>query len=335
MATATARLAIIGSGKMAGVQAANIASLPDAELVAIAGGSNAPALAERHGARSLSVDEVFADPDIDGVLVASPNRFHVEHILGAAVGGKAVLVEKPIDLELDRVDACIREVGDAASRIILAFQRRFDPTLLAVRKRVEAGEVGELEQLIIVSRDPAPPPLAYVPESGGIFRDMAIHDFDLARQFAGEIAAVTASVQFLDPELTALGEPSGAMITLESRAGALITIVDSRHNTGGYDQRLEAFGPKGAVAMRNDHLAGVGAWSEVGPPVAAGASDGGGEVPFYVHRYGGAYLAEASHLAAVARGEAKPISTLHDGREALVLALAAAESVATGRRVEL
>lgn len=314
---------------MAGVQAANIASLPGAELIAVAGGSKAPALAARHGARVLSVDEVFASPEIDGVLVASPNRFHVEHILGAAAGGKAVLVEKPIDLDLDRVDACIRDVGDAGSRIILAFQRRFDPTLLAVRKRVLAGEIGELEQLVIVSRDPAPPPLEYVPESGGIFRDMAIHDFDLARQFAGEIAAVTASVQYLDPELTVLDEPSGAMITLESRAGALITIVDSRHNAGGYDQRLEAFGPKGAVAMRNDHLAGVGEWADVGAP-----TDNEG-VPFYVHRYGGAYLAEVAHLAAVARGEVEPISTLHDGREALALALAAAESVAIGRRVEL
>ena len=313
---------------MAAVHARNIADTTGAELVAVAGGSGAEALAARHGAGVLPVDAAFASAEIDAVVIASPNSLHVDHILGATAGGKAVLVEKPIDLDLARVDACLETVGAASDRVVVAFNRRFDPSFAAARARVVAGQLGGITQLVMVSRDPAPPPLEYVPGSGGIFRDMTIHDLDLARYFVGDVVAVQAATQVVDPAIAELGDATGAIVTLTARSGALVTIVNSRSNASGYDQRLEAFGPLGTVSSatparrrwilrqrrrgcgRSVHLA---LWRPV--------SD--------------AYRAEIAHLVAVTRGDDAPRATLQDGREALVLANAAAESAGTGALVRI
>lgn len=323
------RIALIGSGRMATVHAANIARRPDASLVAVAGGSRATALAHGHSARAMPVDDVFTSDDVDAVVIASPNPVHVDHILAAAHAGKAALVEKPVDLDLHRVDDCIRTVGAAAERIIVAFNRRYDPSFASARQQVHAGGIGELQQLTIISRDPAPPPLEYVPASGGIFRDMSIHDLDVARHFAGEIVDVHASAQRLDEGIAALGDYSGAVLTLTARSGALVTIVNSRSNVTGYDQRLEAFGSKGVLAVANPSTTLVRASSST----AVNA-----ESPFLSHygdRYADAYAAEIAHLVAVCRGEARPLSTLRDGRQALLLADAAARSAASGARVRV
>jgi myo-inositol 2-dehydrogenase/D-chiro-inositol 1-dehydrogenase len=316
------RIAVIGSGKMASVHAANIVVTPGARLVAVAGGSRAAALAARHGAEALSVETALADPAIDAVVVASPNSHHAEHLREAATRGKAVLVEKPVDLDLGRVDDCIRAVGAAADRVVVAFNRRFDPSFAGLRARVVAGEIGGVGQLLIVSRDPAAPPLDYLPGSGGLFLDMA-------RFVVGDIAAVRATGQAGDPEVAALGDFTGASITLTAASGALVTIVNARSNASGYDQRLEAFGPAGTLSVGNpseDLVSRSGA----GVVGARGAL-----ISHYGDRYREAYRAEIAHLVAVTRGEAAPVATLRDGREALVIADAATRSARTGGREEM
>lgn len=324
---APVRIALIGSGKMAAVHARNISAEPDATLVAVAGGSGAADLAAAHGALALSVDEAMRTDQVDAVVIASPNPVHVDHILAAAAAGKAALVEKPVDLDIGRVDECIRAVGAAADRIVVAFNRRFDPSFASARSQVLDGEIGELQQLTIISRDPAPPPLDYVPHSGGLFRDMTIHDFDMARHVAGEIVEVHASPQALHPGIAELADYSGAVVTLTARTGALVTIVNSRSNPTGYDQRLEAFGSEGIVAVGNPSRTLVRR--------SNGSTVNAADVylSHYGDRYADAYRAEIAHLVDVCRGEALPFSSLVDGREALLLANAAAQSALTGERV--
>jgi myo-inositol 2-dehydrogenase/D-chiro-inositol 1-dehydrogenase len=321
------RIALIGSGKMASVHARNITAEPDAELVAVAGGSGAAALADRHGARTMTVDEAMRSGDVDAVVIASPNPVHVEHILAAAAGGKAALVEKPVDLDLARVDECIRTVGAAADRIVVAFNRRYDPSFAAMRKQVQERRIGDLQQLTIVSRDPAPPPLDYVPASGGIFRDMTIHDFDMARHVAGEIVAVQAAPQSLHSGIAALDDFSGAVVTLTARSGALVAIINSRSNSTGYDQRLEAFGTTGVISVSNPSTTLV----RRSDSAAADAADP--YVSHYGARYAEAYRAEIAHLVDVCRGDARPRSSLADGRAALALADAAHASARSGERI--
>lgn len=323
------RIAVIGSGMMASLHARNIASTPGACLAAVAGGSGAAGLASAYGTVCLEVNDAFSHPGVDAVVIASPNRFHADHIVQAANGGKAVLVEKPVDLHLGRVDECIAAVGAASDRVVVAFNRRFDPSFAAVRERILAGEIGAVEQLLIISRDPAPPPLEYVPGSGGLFRDMMIHDLDMARFLVPGIVSVQATTQETDPQLAALGDASGAVVTLATGSGALITILNSRSNASGYDQRLEAAGPRGTLSVKNATetlVLGSG---------RGGTNSGGAFTPWYGDRYATAYRREIEHLVAVARGEAIPIASLHDGRAALALAVAAARSAETGQRVSV
>ncbi|NQX26633.1 Gfo/Idh/MocA family oxidoreductase [Microbacteriaceae bacterium VKM Ac-2854] len=320
----TARLALIGSGAMAAVHAANIADSARATLVAVAGGRGSADLAARYGARVESLDTVFELPDVDGVVIASPNRFHVEHILAAAAGGKAVLVEKPVDLDLARVDACIASVGSAAARIVVAFNRRFDPSIGSARERAVGGEIGTVTQLTVISRDPTPPALEYLPTSGGIFRDMTIHDFDIVRHFLGEITSVRATTQYTDADIAAVGDPDGAVTVLTARSGAIATIVNARRNAFGYDQRLEAFGPNGSISVGNPLESTV----SVAGPGSAGAV--GRILTAYRDRYAAAYRAEVEHLVEVILDDVASRSTLLDGRAALALADAATLSAATG-----
>lgn len=182
---------------------------------------------------------------------------------------------------------------------------------------------------MIVSRDPAPPPLEHVPGSGGVFRDMTIHDLDLARHFVGEIASVAATAQALDPEIAALGDADGAVVTLAATSGAIVTIVNARANASGYDQRLEAFGPDGTLAVENVRADGV---RSSAPTVTDARAP---YLSHYADRYAAAYREQIAHLVRVARGEESPRATLDDGRQALALAIAAGGSAHIGHRVEL
>lgn len=322
--------ALIGAGRIGTVHAASIAAHPDARLALVADPVDGAAerLAGRYAARATTeVAEAFGD-DIDAVIVGSPTPYHVDHILAAVSAGKAVLVEKPVDLDLARVDECIAAVADSAHRVMVGFNRRFDAGIAEIRVRAAAGEIGPVRQLTIISRDPAPPPLSYVAQSGGIFRDMAIHDLDLVRALAGEIVEVRAIGQRSDPALAEFDDFDGAITTLTTADGAVATIINSRSSAAGYDQRVELFGPLGSLETLNHRDTSVVANTAAGS--AAGVYQ-----PFFLDRYAQAYRDELSHFISSIQAGTAPLPGLSDGREALVLADAATLSAATGEPVRL
>jgi len=326
------RFAIIGAGRIGVVHAGAIASHPDAELVLVADpvGDAAARLAAAHGARSTTVvDDVFAADDVDAVIVGSPTPYHVDQIIAGVEAGKAVLAEKPVDPDIARVDLCLATVGGRADRVMVGFNRRFDPGFAEVKARIEAGEIGPLEQLTIISRDPQAPPASYVAQSGGIFRDMTIHDLDMARFMLGDVVEVSVAGQHFDPEIEAAGDFDGAVLTLRGASGAVATIINSRHCATGYDQRLEAFGPKGSLRAENHTATQVRFFG-------ARTSDAAGPyLDFFLRRYSEAYRAELDHfVTSMVQGTA-PSPSLVDGREALVLADAATLSATTGQPVKI
>ncbi|GAA1847518.1 inositol 2-dehydrogenase [Pseudonocardia ailaonensis] len=327
------RLGVIGCGRIGRVHADAVAVHPRAELAVVYDPieQSAREVGEGFGTRWVTdVDAVLADPAIDAVVVASPTPTHVDLLTRAVRAGKAVLCEKPIDLDLARVDECRAELGAAADGVMVGFNRRFDPTFRDIRDRVAAGEIGGLEQLVIISRDPSPPPAAYVATSGGLFRDMTIHDFDMARFFLGEVVEVTATgSNLVSPEIAAAGDIDGAVVVLRGASGALATVTNSRRCAFGYDQRLEAFGELGMLTAANQlptsaRFSGATA-TEVAPPYHH----------FFLDRYTPAYRAEMDHFVASIETGTRPSPGFADGRAALALADAAVESLRTGATVKV
>ncbi|WP_454083380.1 inositol 2-dehydrogenase [Georgenia sp. Marseille-Q6866] len=326
------RIAVIGAGRIGAVHAATVARHPDAELRIVHDpvGNAAEQLAAAHGARATRhLAEVYDADDVDAVIIGSPTPLHVDHLVGAVRAGKAVLCEKPVDLDLARVEECIAAIAGHEHRVMVGFNRRFDPSFAEIHARVQQGEIGPLEQLTIVSRDPAPPAPAYVAVSGGIFRDMTIHDLDTARFFLGDIVEVSAVGQRLDPAYAHLEDFDGAVTTLVAASGAVATIVNSRHCATGYDQRLEAFGPLGSLEALNQTA------SSVRHSSATQAGAAGPYLGFFLDRYATAYRDELSHFVDAVRTGRAPSPTIEDGRAALVLADAATRSATTGERVLL
>jgi myo-inositol 2-dehydrogenase/D-chiro-inositol 1-dehydrogenase len=316
----------IGTGRIGQVHAASIAADPEAVLTWVADPfvDGAHRVAAAYGSTATdNADEVFTSGQVDAVLVASPTPTHVDLISQAVDAGIPVLCEKPIDLDITRVDALRAKVAGAGVPVALGFNRRFDPGFSAARARVAAGEIGDLEQLTIISRDPAAPPAAYVAVSGGIFRDMTIHDFDMARFFLPEIVEVSAvGTTTFDPGAREHGDFDTAVTTLRAASGAVVTIVNSRHSAVGYDQRLEAFGGKGMLQVANAPT------SLVSLSTADAVEAKPAYEQFFLERYAAAYAAELREFIKLARGEASSSPTFEDGRAALVLADAAQRSAA-------
>ncbi len=249
------RLALFGCGRIGRVHADAIAFHRRTELAWVCDPVEEAAreLADRHGAAAGSdVDAVLADPSVDAVVVASPTPTHVDLLTRSVAAGKAVLCEKPIDLDLGRVDACWEQIADADPTILIGFNRRFDPSFRDVHDRLVAGEIGKLEQLVIISRDSAPAPAEYIAVSGGLFRDMTIHDFDMARFFLGEVVEVQAmgANQVVD-YIAEAGDIDSAVVVMRGADGALCQVTNSRRCVFGYDQRLEAFGERGMLTAGN------------------------------------------------------------------------------------
>ena len=325
------RLGLMGCGRIGRVHADSVDVHPRAELAHVYDPFEAAAreVGARYGAVwGTDVDAVIDDPSIDAVIVASPTPTHVDLLTRAVRAGKAVLCEKPIDLDLARVDACRAEIGALADRVMVGFNRRFDPSFADIRARVAAGEIGNLEQLVIISRDPAPPPAAYVVTSGGLFRDMTIHDFDMARFFLGEVVEVTATgANLISNDIRDAGDIDSAVVVLRGARGTLCSITNSRRCAFGYDQRLEAFGELGMLSAANQLPTSVrfsgAAHTEVAPPYHN----------FFLDRYTPAYRAELDHFVTAVETGSVPSPGFTDGRAALVLADAANESLRTGSTV--
>ena len=331
--TSPVRFALIGTGRIGQVHAESIHRSEDAVLAWACDTvvEGAERTAARYGGRATADPlEAVRAGDVDAVVIASPTPTHVDLLEAALDAGVAALCEKPIDLDITRVDAVRRRAAQAGAPIVLGFNRRFDPHFAELRRRVQAGEIGPLEHLAITSRDPEPPPAAYVPLSGGIFRDMAIHDFDTARSFVPDVVAVTAvGLRQFSSEIADAGDYDGAVTTLRGAGGESIVITNSRHSAYGYDQRLEAFGPLGLLQVGNVTPTAVrsstGTLSDAGEPYRR----------FFLERYEEAYRLELAAFIATVRGEDAGSPGFEDGRAALLLADAADLSAREGRTVEV
>jgi len=319
-----------GAGRIGVIHAANVAANPEARLryVVDVNRAAAEALAARHGARVVDTDAALADPAVRAVVIASSTATHADLIERAAAAGKTVFCEKPVDLSMARVERCVAVVRKAAVKVLIGFNRRFDPSFAAVKAAIDAGKVGKVELVQITSRDPAPPPAEYVKVSGGLFRDMMIHDFDMARWLLGEepVEVFATASCLVDKSIGAAGDVDTAVVALRTASGRIASITNSRRAAYGYDQRLEVHGEKGCVAAgnRTAHAASI-----------ADASGVTADKPlyFFLERYADAYRAELAHFLEVAAGKATPLTGIEDGRAALRLADAAVESLAAKRAI--
>jgi myo-inositol 2-dehydrogenase/D-chiro-inositol 1-dehydrogenase len=322
-------IAVIGAGRIGRIHARNIAANPRARLAGIADVDAAAAagVAADNAARAISLDEAFA---ADVVLIASPTTTHAEYLEHAAAAGRAIFCEKPIDLSIERAQACCDAVRRAGVPLMIGFNRRFDPHFATLKRRMDAGEIGPLELLIIISRDPEPPPASYIATSGGLFRDMMIHDFDLARFLLGEepVELHAAASCLVDAAIGAAGDVDTAVVTLRTAGGKLCQISNSRRATYGYDQRIEAHGAKGLLRAGN-----------VTPTTVELANASGftsdPALPFFLERYAAAYRAELeAFIAAVTSGQ-PPKPDADDGLAALRLADSATQSARSREAVRL
>ena len=322
--------ALFGAGRIGRMHAENLALNPDARLVTVydVHGPSAEDVAAKHGATvAPDVTAALDNDDVQAVLIASSTDTHVDLITASAKAGKAILCEKPIDLDSNRVAQCWDEIRGLDVPIQIGFNRRYDPSHRAVAEAVAAGEIGTVEQIIITSRDPGPPPPEYLEVSGGLYRDMMIHDFDLARFVLGEepVEVFATGGALFDKNAERLGDVDTAMVIMRTASGALCHINCSRRAVFGYDQRLEAFGSKGMVRSRNRRPTTVERYT---------ATETGTRDPllnFFIERYDEAYHAELADFIACVKDGRTPSVTFDDGRRALLLADAANESRASGR----
>lgn len=328
----TVRFGLLGAGRIGRVHAKAITADANAKLVAVADAfpAAATAIADQYGCDIRTVDAILAAKDIDAVVICTPTDTHADLIEAFARAGKAIFCEKPIDLSLDRVKACLKVVHDAKATLMVGFNRRFDPHFRAVRAAIDAGTIGAVEMVTITSRDPGAPPLEYIARSGGIFRDMTIHDFDMARFLLGEdVTEVSAMAAVLtDPAIGKAGDFDSVQVMLKTASGKQAMISNSRRATYGYDQRIEVHGALGAATAENQRPVSIEIATAAGytrPPLH----------DFFMTRYIDAYAAEIATFIAAVGGKGKAAPTGEDGLVALALAEAALKSVAEGRIVRV
>jgi len=326
------KIALIGAGRIGRIHAANVAAHPELQLAYVVDpvGTSAQDVAASYGAKVADLDGALGDASISGVIVASSTDTHLDFSLRAAQAGKAIFCEKPIDLDLARAEASASKFEAAKARIFLAFNRRFDPHFRSLKRKLDAGAVGKLETLHITSHDPSPPPPSYVAVSGGLFKDMAIHDFDMARWVLGEDPSevFAAGACLVDPEIGKLGDIDTAKVILRTASGKLCVISNSRRSGYGYDQRIEAFGSAGALRAGNVTESTVEAWTEGGAQADQFQN-------FFLDRYAAAYKFEMAHFADMIARNAAPEIGYRDGVAALALATAAQASMQAGAPVAL
>ncbi|WP_103333209.1 inositol 2-dehydrogenase [Pseudotabrizicola formosa] len=328
----TVRFAILGAGRIGKVHAGAVASVPGATLVAIADPvpDAAQAIKHAYGCDIRSIDAIESSADVDAVVICTPTDTHADLIERFVRAGKAVFCEKPVDLSLARVKDCIATVEATKGTLMVGFNRRFDPDFMAVKAAIDAGKVGKVEMVTITSRDPGAPPPDYITRSGGMFRDMTIHDFDIARWLLGEeVTEVFASASVLvDKRIGELGDFDSANVILRTASGTQAIITNTRRAAYGYDQRIEVLGSEGMAAAENHGENRITLADKSGFHSAP-------LLNFFMSRYTAAYANEiAAFVAAVADGAPTP-TTGHDGLMALALAEAALKSIAEGRMVKV
>jgi myo-inositol 2-dehydrogenase/D-chiro-inositol 1-dehydrogenase len=328
----TVRFGLLGAGRIGRVHARAITGDANARLLAVADAmpAAAEAIAGKYGCAIRSIEEIIEASDIDAVVICTPTDTHADLIEVCARAGKAIFCEKPIDLSLARVKSCLAVVRETKATLMVGFNRRFDPHFRAVRAAIDAGSIGKVEQVVITSRDPGAPPADYITRSGGIFRDMTIHDFDMARFLLGEEIATVSAVGsvLVDPEIGLLGDFDSASVILTTATGKQALIGNSRRATYGYDQRIEVHGSLGAVSAENQRPVSIEVATAAGytrPPLH----------DFFMTRYTEAYAAEIAAFIATVQGGTAAAPSGEDGLAALALAEAALKSVAERRMVAL
>jgi myo-inositol 2-dehydrogenase/D-chiro-inositol 1-dehydrogenase len=321
------RIAVIGIGRIGELHARHLTHrIPNAELSALVDPDvdRVEALAQTLGVETVAtrVTAVLGDPAIDAVAICSPTDTHADLIVAAARKGKHIFCEKPVDHDLGKIDHALTEVHRAGVKLMVGFNRRFDPNFAHVQAQVAAGVVGATELVRITSRDPAPPPLAYLKVSGGMFLDMTIHDFDMARFLVpgANVTSVYASgCVRVDPAIGEAGDIDTAVVVVEFDDGTLVTIDNSRRAAYGYDQRIEVFGTEGVVWADNNtaHRTGLGTAEGMLTPRP---------LDFFMDRYIDSYIAEMqAFITALDRGTQVPVGGV-DGRVSVLMALAANRS---------
>ena len=327
-------VAIFGAGRIGRIHASNLAALSGVQLRYVCDpvAASAQALAGQLGAAVASVEQIFADPAIDAVVIASSTDTHSDLLNRAAAAGKHIFCEKPIDLSLARVRACVDAVQKAGVACMVGFQRRFDPTFNEARTRMDRGEIGNPEMLIVTSRDPGAPPVEYIKASGGIFRDMLIHDFDIFRWIlcadgdSAQWLSATGSV-LTDPAIGAAGDLDCTAVTIRTRKGRLCQINTTRRSAYGYDQRFEVIGSHGMLQCGNHRPTEVAQWD-------AGGVHSDNPENFFLQRYAAAYRLEMTHFFDCLQSGEGFRTTVADGLAAQELADAASESAKTGEPVQ-
>ncbi|WP_050526485.1 inositol 2-dehydrogenase [Pseudorhodobacter aquimaris] len=321
------RVGLLGCGRIGQVHARSIGQIGTARVSAVADAFAEPAqlLAAQTGAQVMDSHALIESQEVDAIVIGTPTDTHYDLIHAAARAGKAIFCEKPVDMSADRIRDCIAVVEAAGVPFMTAFNRRFDPNFANVQARIAAGEIGAVEIVTIQSRDPSPPPVSYIKSSGGLFRDMMIHDLDMARFLLGEepvnIYAVGSSL--IDPEIGRAGDVDTAAVTLTTASGKICQISNSRRATYGYDQRIEVHGSKGMLRAENVLENSVEIATEAGFRKAPAQH-------FFLERYEAAYRAEMQYFL---RGllENTPFSPgITDGLRAQLLADAATQSLQQG-----
>jgi len=325
-------LCLIGAGRIGRIHAANFATLDGVTLKYIVDpvAEAAATLAGETGAKVADIESALGDPEVQGVIIASATNTHADLIEQAAKAGKSIFCEKPVDLDLERTSECLKIADAEGSALLLGFNRRFDPNFASLKATIESGQIGAVEMIQITSRDPSPPPVSYIKSSGGLFKDMMIHDLDMARWLLGEEPVeVSAMASCLtDPAIAEAGDVDSALVTLKTASGKLCQISNSRRAVYGYDQRVEVHGSKG--------LAEIGNQLDSTLSVNTGAGSSGDKIQhFFLERYAEAYKREAKHFRDILEGTTAPLASGQDGMQALILAEAALQSLQSGKTVKL
>ncbi|WP_163835409.1 inositol 2-dehydrogenase [Spartinivicinus ruber] len=325
-------LCLFGAGRIGAIHAANVSQHPDVQIkfVVDVNQTAAEQFAKQYGATVTDANTALADTTVTGVIIASSTDTHADLMIRSARAGKTIFCEKPIDLNIERVKECLKVIDDFQVACALGFNRRFDPQFNQLHYQLQQGKIGELQMVSITSRDPSPPPAHILPATGGLFRDMMIHDLDMARWLLDEepVEVFASASCLIDPAIGELGDVDTAMVVLKTASGKLCQISNSRQAVYGYDQRIEVFGSKGMLQANNNTATNLSFSGEQGVITEK-------PLHFFLERYADAYKAELDNFIETIRGTTNPLANQQDGLKALMLADAALESATTGKRITI
>ncbi len=326
------KFALLGAGRIGKIHGKNIVNHPDCALLHIVDvyEEAAQKLAQELNSKASSMEEALNDKQVDAVIIASTTDTHADFIEAAAKAKKAIFCEKPIDLDSHRVAKCLDVVKECNVPLALGFNRRFDPNFQALKAQMDGGKIGNCELIILTSRDPSPPPVDYIKKSGGLFRDMMIHDFDVAVWLLGEVPCEIMAYGscFVDKAIAEAGDIDTAMVMLKTNSGKIAHINNSRRAVYGYDQRIEVHGEKGSLSAKNIPVDTVVFSGESGI-ISAKPLD------FFLERYAAAYKNELNSFIKDIQEGRNPSPGGLEGKIALALADAADQSYRNGQPISI